>query len=187
LSKLHLSEIRGRSGCMSIIPQDPVLFSGSLRDCLDPFHEWSNDIVMEALSAVRLLKPGRGIEALHDHVAEGGSNFSVGERQLLCMARALISKPKFLLLDEATASVDGETDKFIQKMLRTRFEGCTLLTIAHRLNTILDYDIIVALDDGVVAEMGTPKSLLENKVGLLSHLVDSTGEESALSLRAMVS
>ena len=185
LSKLDLSEIRGRSRCMSIIPQDPVLFSGTMRDCLDPFNEWSDDIILEALNAVRLLKPDRGVDALDDFVSEGGSNFSVGERQLLCMARALIAKPKFLVLDEATASVDGETDKFIQNMLRTRFQGCTLLTIAHRLNTIMDYDIIIAMDKGTVAEMGSPKELLQNKNGILSRLIESTGEESATALRTM--
>jgi len=186
LSQLNLSQIRGRSGCMSIIPQDPVLFSGSIRDCLDPFNEWSNDVILEALDAVRLLKQGRGIDSLEDPVAESGSNFSVGERQLLCMARALLAKPKFLVLDEATASVDGETDKFIQEMLRTRFKGCTLLTIAHRLNTIMDYDLIIAMDDGKVAEFDSPSKLLQDKNGVLSHLVDATGEESANALRAMV-
>ena len=186
LSSLDLSEIRGRSGCMSIIPQDPVLFSGSIRDCLDPFREWSDDEVVEALRSVRLLKADRGHEALSDHVEEGGSNFSVGERQLLCMARALLAKPKFLVLDEATASVDRETDAFIQNMLRTRFQGCTLLTIAHRLNTIMDYDVIIAMESGRVAEMGSPRVLLDNKDGIFSGLVDSTGEESATYLRSMV-
>merc|ERR1712087_45786 len=130
-------------------------------------------------------KSGRGVEALEDHVEEGGSNFSVGERQLLCMARALLAKPKFLVLDEATASVDRETDAFIQNMLRTRFQGCTLLTIAHRLNTIMDYDVIIAMESGRVAELGSPKALLQNKSGVLSKLVDATGKESALALRSM--
>ena len=186
LSTLNLSEIRGRSGCMSIIPQDPVLFSGSVRDCLDPFNEWSDNEVLEALNAVRLLKDDRGDKALNDHVEEGGSNFSVGERQLLCLARALLAKPKFLVLDEATASVDRETDMFIQNMLRTRFQGCTLLTIAHRLNTIMDYDIIIAMENGRVAEMGSPNELLQNKKGLFTKLVDSTGKESAAYLRSML-
>lgn len=186
LSSLDLSEIRGRSGCMSIIPQDPVLFSGSIRDCLDPFSEWSDDEVLEALRSVRLLKADRGHEALSDHVEEGGSNFSVGERQLLCMARALLAKPKFLVLDEATASVDRETDAFIQNMLRTRFQGCTLLTIAHRLNTIMDYDLIIAMDSGRVAEMGSPRALLEYEEGIFTGLVDSTGDDSASYLRSMV-
>jgi len=186
LSDIKLSEIRGRSGCMSIIPQDPVLFAGSIRDCLDPFNEWPDADILDALRAVRLLKDGRGVEALKDHVEEGGNNFSVGERQLLCLARALLAKPKFLVLDEATASVDGETDAFIQNMLRTRFDGCTLLTIAHRLNTIMDYDLIIAMDDGKVAEMGSPSSLLEKKNGVFSQFVDATGEESAKLLRSMI-
>ena len=186
LSCLNLSEIRGRSGCMSIIPQDPVLFSGSIRDCLDPFNEWSDDEVLEALHSVRLLKNDYGVNALSDYVEEGGSNFSVGERQLLCLARALLAKPKFLVLDEATASVDRETDIFIQNMLRARFQGCTLLTIAHRLNTIMDYDVIIVMENGRVAEMGSPKELLQNDQGMFSGLVDSTGEESAAYLRSML-
>merc|ERR1712008_408525 len=94
---------------------------------------------------------------------EGGSNYSVGERQLVCLARAILATPKVLVLDEATASVDSETDAFIQHMLRTRFEGTTLLTVAHRLHTIIDYDVILVLSDGKAAEFGTPRELLEGK------------------------
>ena len=117
-------------------------------------------------------------------VKEGGSNFSVGERQLLCLARAFISQPRILVLDEATASVDGETDKFIQKMLRTRFKGSTLLTIAHRLNTIMDYDDILVIDQGRAAEFGSPDQLLREAT-IFSELVNATGAESASKLRTM--
>merc|ERR1712166_1109308 len=108
---------------------------------------------------------------------EGGSNYSVGERQLLNLARALLSQPRVLVLDEATASIDGETDAFIQKMIRTRFPHTTLLTIAHRLNTIMDY--------GKAAEFDAPAKLLEKEEGIFSQLVDATGSESSRALREL--
>merc|ERR1740139_252097 len=187
LSKLGLSDVRGRKNGMCIIPQDPVLFSGSLRECLDPWKYSSDDEVFDALAAVNVGDVDRrGMQVLEDFVDEGGRNFSVGERQLLCLARAILLKPKLLVLDEATASVDTETDAFIQKMIRTRFRGTTLLTIAHRLHTIMDFDKVLVMDNGKVAEFSSPRELLENENGLFSALVDSTGKESALALRDMV-
>jgi ABC-type multidrug transport system fused ATPase/permease subunit len=101
------------------------------------------------------------------------------------LARAVLSQPRVLVLDEATASVDSETDAFIQRMIRSRFKGTTLLTIAHRLNTIMDYDVVLVMDNGKVGEFGTPKKLLEDDEGLFTGLVDSTGRESSLALRQM--
>merc|ERR1740139_1359061 len=174
LSKLGLSDVRGRKNGMCIIPQDPVLFSGSLRECLDPWGQSSDDEILEALTMVKVVDAvERGLQALEDYVDEGGRNFSVGERQLLCLARAMLQKPTVLVLDEATASVDGETDAFIQRMIRSRFKGTTLLTIAHRLNTIMDYDVVLVMDKGKVAEFGTPEKLLEDDQGLFTGLVDS--------------
>jgi ABC-type multidrug transport system fused ATPase/permease subunit len=100
------------------------------------------------------------------------------------LARALLAKPKVLIMDEATASVDGETDAFIQRMLRTRFKDTTLLTVAHRLNTIMDYDSILVMDKGRSAEFGPPLELLEQN-GIFAELVKATGEESAAALREM--
>ena len=179
LSTLGLSDVRGR---LSIIPQDPFLFSGTLRECIDPFGSSEDRIILEALEAVRLAKPDSGLDLLESIVEEGGRNYSVGERQLLCLARALLAKPKVLVMDEATASVDGETDAFIQRMLRTRFKGTTLLTVAHRLNTIMDYDSILVMDKGRAAEFGSPQDLLERN-GVFAELVASTGEESSRALR----
>jgi ABC-type multidrug transport system fused ATPase/permease subunit len=182
LSTLGMADVRGRRMC--IIPQDPVLFSGSLRECLDPWGLFSDDEILDALQTVQVADAGiRGLNALKDFVDEGGRNYSVGERQLLCLARAILTKPKVLLLDEATASVDGDTDAFIQKMIRERFVGTTLLTIAHRLNTIMDYDMVLVIEKGKVAEYDTPRNLLKNENGLFSELVDSTGAESSLALR----
>ena len=186
LSTLGLADVRGRKKGMCIIPQDPVLFSGSIRECLDPWGASTDDQILEALQIVQVADARqRGLEALEDYVDEGGRNFSVGERQLLCLARAVLAKPKVLVLDEATASVDGETDAFIQQMIRKRFSGTTMLTIAHRLNTIMDYDKVLVMDKGRVAEFGSPKDLLEDNNGLFSNLVDSTGNESSLVLRQM--
>ncbi len=186
LSTLGIADVRGRKNGMCIIPQDPVLFSGSLRECLDPWGLFSDLEILEALQTVQVADAKkRGVVALEDFVDEGGRNFSVGERQLLCLARAVLTKPKVLILDEATASVDGDTDAFIQKMIRQRFVGTTMLTIAHRLNTIMDYDLVLVLDNGKVAEFDQPKILLQNQNGLFTKLVDSTGTESSLVLRQM--
>ena len=169
-----------------MFPLDPVLFSGSLRECLDPWGLSTDEEVLEALKLVQVADADvRGLIALEDFVDEGGRNYSVGERQLLCLARAVLAKPKVLVLDEATASVDTETDAFIQQMIRERFEGTTLLTIAHRLNTIMDYDVVLVMDKGKAAEFDSPKKLLQLEDGMFSNLVDSTGNESSIVLRQM--
>lgn len=186
LSKIGLEDVRGRRNGMRIVPQDPVLFPGTLRECLDPFQESTDADVLDALRAVRIADIANREVLLSDRVEEAGRNYSVGERQLLCLARAMLSKPRLLVLDEATASVDGETDAFVQEMLRAQFVGTTLLTIAHRLNTIMDYDVILVMDDGKAVEFGSPEELLRQEGGLFRSLVDSTGNQSATALRSMV-
>lgn len=184
LATLGLSDVRGRG--MSIIPQDPFLAGATLRECLDPFNERSDEQIMEALESVRLgSSSASSEELLSTKLEEGGSNYSVGERQLLNLARALLSQPKVLVLDEATASIDGETDAFIQRMLRTRFPNTTLVTIAHRLNTIMDYDYVLVMDKGKAAEFDSPTNLLSINGGIFSDLVDATGAESSKALREL--
>ena len=126
ISKIGLRALRGRENNLCIIPQDPMLFSGTVKSCIDPFSRYTDNEIQTVLTRVRLTcLPSNLVE-------EGGKNFSVGERQLLILARSLLAKPKILVLDEASASLDGETDNFIQTMLREAFDGCTIVCIAHR-------------------------------------------------------
>lgn len=106
---------------------------------------------------------------------EGGQNLSVGQRQLICLARALLRKTKILILDEATAAIDLETDALIQKTVRREFQGCTVLTIAHRLNSILDYDRIMVLDKGKIAEFDVPDRLLQNRNSIFYEMCKEAG------------
>ena len=186
LAKLGLSDVRGRRNCLAVIPQDPVLMKGTIREVLDPFGSSNDALILDALMCVRLARE-RDVKILDNPVDEGGANFSVGERQLMCLAASMLSKPKLLVLDEATASVDGETDAFVQRMLRAKFQNTTLLTVAHRLNTIMDYDQVLVMSDGKAVEFGPPGILLEKEEGFFTELVQSTGKKSAKALKKMAS
>jgi ATP-binding cassette subfamily C (CFTR/MRP) protein 4 len=151
---------------ISIIPQDPVLFLGSLRKNLDPFDSFTDGELWNALEEVQMKDVvsdwSGGLETL---ILEGGANVSVGQRQLVCLARAVLRRAKVIVLDEATANVDLKTDQLIQGVIRDKFKECTMLTIAHRLNTVMDSDKILVMDAGRVAEFGSPEELLENPEG----------------------
>jgi ABC-type multidrug transport system fused ATPase/permease subunit len=180
ISTIGLHDLRSKLG---IIPQDPVIFSGTLRYNLDPFDEKTDQEVWSALEEVRLKAYISNLEAgLSFVMDEGGSNFSVGQRQLLCIARALLRNPKVLVLDEATASIDSETDKLLQSMVRDKFKDKTVLTIAHRLDTIMDSDKILVMDQGLAVEFDTPLKLLENPNGIFRSLVDADGPDHAKTL-----
>ncbi|CAH2099614.1 unnamed protein product [Euphydryas editha] len=160
---------------ISIIPQEPVLFSGTLRKNLDPFDEYPDDLLLNALEKVELLSEEESVETLYKQVSDCGSNFSVGERQLVCLARAIVNNDKILLLDEATANVDAQTDALIQTTIREHFKTCTVLTVAHRLNTVIDSDKILVLDAGHLMEFDHPHILLQNKKGYFRKMVAETG------------
>lgn len=174
---MPLSSLRSK---LSIIPQEPILFSGTLRKNLDPFDEYKDEALWNALNEVELgsaLSQSPG--GLFAHVADGGANFSVGERQLLCLARAIVRNNKILILDEATANIDLQTDELIQNTIRRKFKDCTVLTIAHRLHTVMDSDKILVLNEGRVEEFDHPYTLLQNKEGKFYGLVQETGKGMA--------
>lgn len=184
ISKFGLTDLRK---VLSIIPQSPVLFSGTVRFNLDPFGEHNDADLWEALERAHLKDViRRNAFGLDAEVSEGGDNFSVGQRQLLSLARSLLRRSKILVLDEATAAVDVRTDALIQKTIREQFKYCTMLIIAHRLNTIIDSDRILVLDDGQVVEYDTPEKLLRMEEGAFSKMVQSTGDANAQYLRSLV-
>ncbi|XP_043529381.1 ATP-binding cassette sub-family C member 4-like [Frieseomelitta varia] len=160
---------------ISIIPQDPVLFSGTLRRNLDPFNEFTDKALWEVLEEVELkdavTTTGTGLE---NRVLDRGSNYSVGQRQLVCLARAILRNNKILMLDEATANVDPQTDALIQQTIRKKFANCTVLTIAHRLNTIMDSDKVLVMDKGRMTEFDHPHILLQNSYSQFKSLVKET-------------
>ena len=180
LATLGLEDVR-RALC--IIPQDPVLFSASVRFNLDPFNEASDEDIWSVLEQVELKDAIERLpRGLDDDVQEGGSNFSVGERQLICMARALLKHPKILIMDEATASLDNETDTHLQHMIRKQFATCTGLTIAHRLNTIMDAHRVCVMDKGMVAEYDTPANLLRKEGGIFRGMVIAANDPTLFDM-----
>uniref|UniRef100_A0A2H8TSM5 Putative multidrug resistance-associated protein lethal(2)03659 n=1 Tax=Melanaphis sacchari TaxID=742174 RepID=A0A2H8TSM5_9HEMI len=170
---LGLHELRSK---LSIIPQEPFLFSGTMRINLDPFNEYPDHVLWNALDEVELKSIIEDLpNGLNSKVSEGGSNFSVGQKQLVCLARAIIRNNKILILDEATANVDPQTDAFIQNTIKNKFRMCTVLTIAHRLNTVMDSDKVLVMDAGTMVEFDHPYNLLKNKNGFLYKMVEQTG------------
>ncbi|XP_058021721.1 ATP-binding cassette sub-family C member 3 isoform X2 [Ahaetulla prasina] len=161
IADIGLHDLRSK---LTIIPQDPVLFSGTLRMNLDPFNKYSEEELWKALELSHLKRFVSSQPAMLEfECSEGGENLSVGQRQLVCLARALLRKTRILILDEATAAIDLETDDLIQMTIRTQFEDCTVLTIAHRLNTIMDYTRILVLDRGRIAEFDSPSNLIASR------------------------
>ncbi|KAI9642616.1 hypothetical protein NHQ30_009421 [Ciborinia camelliae] len=196
ISKINLHSLRSR---LAIIPQDPVLFSGTVRSNLDAFDDHSDSELRDALERVQLIPPTgpntpsasgtstpslpknkNPFTSLASPITEGGLNLSQGQRQLLCLARAIVSHPKIMVLDEATSAVDMETDALIQRSIRQEFTDSTLIVIAHRLSTIADFDKILVLGDGKVVEFGTPKNLLGLNGGIFKGMVKESGERKKL-------
>lgn len=185
IANVGLELLRSR---ITIIPQDPTLFSGSLRANLDPFARHSDAELWQALQLAQLDRyvgeqPGK----LDFVIAPGGANVSVGQRQLIVICRALLRKPKVLLLDEATSNIDSSTDSIIQMLLRKHFADSTTITIAHRLNTVLDADRILVMDKGCLAEYDRPRVLVTRHDGLLRALIDATGKSASQHLLRLAS
>lgn len=173
LSQVGLQVLRQS---LSMIPQEPVLFgNNTLRLNLDPFNQHSDAVLLDALSKVQMNKDDALPDGLDTKVADGGGSFSVGQRQLLCLARAVLRRSRVILLDEATASVDGETDALIQQTIRECFVESTVLCIAHRIRTILDSDKVLVINQGICQELGTPSELLRSSVSHLRALALESG------------
>ncbi|KAL4216369.1 hypothetical protein ACF0H5_024096 [Mactra antiquata] len=173
ISKIGLHDLRNK---LTILPQDPVIFSGTLRSNLDPFLRYNDESIWYAIECAHLKDFVTGLEdGLDYECGEGGQNLSVGQRQLVCLARTLLHKTKVLILDEATAAVDMETDDLIQDTIRTQFNDCTIITVAHRLNTIMDYDRVMVLDAGMIIEFDSPKTLLQDTDGVFYGMAKNAG------------
>ncbi|KAJ2638409.1 hypothetical protein IW137_003662, partial [Coemansia sp. RSA 1287] len=171
---------------------DPVLFEGTVRENLDPEHAFTDEQVWDALRRtqidnlvskptgvyVKASKNGRGKwiagTGLDKWVESDGCNFSVGQRQLMCLARALLWRRRIVVLDEATASVDAQTDALMQEIIRTEFKHCTVITVAHRLNTIMDCDRVLVMHEGRAVELDTPDHLLADQKSRFAQLVRNT-------------
>ena len=174
------------------IPQTPTLFNGTLKSNLDPFSDFTNDDVWNALETVQMKAEiekvsgggggGKG-SGLDYMVSDSGNNFSVGQKQLLCLARAVLLKSRILLLDEPSANVDNLTDQKLQLAIATAFEGSTIISIAHRLDSIIEYDKVLVVGDGKTLEFGEPNELLQKKGGAFNGMVVETGPQTEAMLR----
>lgn len=183
IKSMSLAELRQS---MSIIPQDPVLFSGTLRENLDPFNQYPDEVLWDALDSVELkVLFAKHEEKLEYVIEEAGANFSTGERQLICLARAIVRRAGLLVLDEATANVDPETDALVQRTVRRQFVHCTIIVVAHRLLTIVDVDKVLVLDGGHVKEFGSPADLMRRSDSLFAQMVHSSGQQ-AMRIRKLI-
>lgn len=183
ITQIGLHQLRNK---ISIIPQDPTLFSGTVRSNLDPFNKYKDDQMWQVLRLSNLFDAVSAMKGGLDAVIlEGGSNLSVGQRQLLCLARALLKRNSILICDEATANVDQVTDELIQETIKGEFKECTVLTIAHRLNTIIDMDKVLVMDAGKVVEFDEPYILLQNTSGFFYSMVKQTGPQFEKSLHSL--
>ncbi|GAA6020697.1 hypothetical protein JCM11491_000519 [Sporobolomyces phaffii] len=180
LTDTNIDVLRSR---LTLVPQDPTLFSGTLRSNLDPTDEHDDEALWSALRRSGFAKEHDELD-LDSPVRSGGSNLSQGQRQLVGLARALVRRSKVVILDEATASLDNDSDRLVQRAIREEFEGCTLLTVAHRIETIVDYDRILVLRAGRIVEFDEPRVLLDKQDGAFRGMVESTGSFDELYEKA---
>lgn len=176
IAQIGLDDLRSK---LAIIPQEPVLFIGTVRTNLDPWDQYSDSQVWEALEKTHIKEMVSQLpHSLHSEVTENGENFSVGERQLLCVARALLRNSKVLILDEATAAIDTETDRLIQETIRSAFDSCTTLIIAHRLNTVMSCSRVMVLDNGQILEFDSPTALLADENSRFRAMIEASDNQS---------
>ncbi|MEQ2279148.1 hypothetical protein AMECASPLE_006478, partial [Ameca splendens] len=172
IAQIGLDDLRSK---LAIIPQEPVLFIGTVRSNLDPWDQYSDLQIWEALEKTHIKEMVSQLpHSIHSEVTESGENFSVGERQLLCVARALLRNSKILILDEATAAIDTETDRLIQETIRSAFGSCTTLIIAHRLNTVMSCSRVMVLDNGQILEFDSPAALLANENSRFRAMIEAS-------------
>ncbi|CAL5411654.1 unnamed protein product [Camellia sinensis] len=170
ISTIALHDLRSH---FSVIPQDPTLFSGSVRYNLDPLEEHMDQEIWEVLEKCQLQEAIKEKEkGLYSLVMQNGSNWSMGQRQLFCLGRALLERRKILVLDEATASIDNATDSIIQKIIRIEFEDCTVITVAHRIPTVMDCTMVLAISEGQLVEYDEPMKLISKEGSLFGQLVN---------------
>ncbi|XP_003445313.1 multidrug resistance-associated protein 5 [Oreochromis niloticus] len=176
VAQIGLDDLRSK---LAIIPQEPVLFIGTIRSNLDPWDQYSDAEIWEALEKTHIKEMVSQLpHSLHSEVTENGENFSVGERQLLCVARALLRNSKILLLDEATAAIDTETDRLIQETIRTAFGSCTTLIIAHRLNTVMSCSRVMVMNNGQILEFDSPVALLADENSRFRAMVEASENQN---------
>jgi ATP-binding cassette subfamily C (CFTR/MRP) protein 4 len=176
LDTKHMPLLNLRSR-LAIIPQEPVLFTGTVRSNLDPFGDHSDDRLWQVLRQIRLNRHVSGLPGgLEATIADGGGKFSVGQKQLLCLARAMLRGSRVLILDEATANCDPDTDQLIQRTIRSEFAHCTIITIAHRLHTVLDADRVLVLNAGQVLEFDAPGKLLQQTSSCFYSMMTASGK-----------
>ncbi|RHN40835.1 putative xenobiotic-transporting ATPase [Medicago truncatula] len=169
ISSIGLHDLRSRFG---IIPQDPTLFTGTVRYNLDPLSQYSDQEIWEVLGKCQLREVVQEKdEGLNSSVVEDGSNWSMGQRQLFCLGRALLRRSRILVLDEATASVDNSTDYILLKTIRTEFADCTVITVAHRIPTVMDCTMVLSINDGKLVEYDEPTNLMKREESLFRKLV----------------
>ncbi|CAF1101378.1 unnamed protein product [Adineta ricciae] len=185
IHSIDLNLLRNR---ISIIPQDPILFLGTVRSNLDPLGIYQDQQLWNVLEEVQLKNfiIQQMSDGLQSEIQENGGNLSVGQKQLICLARAILKQTKIIVIDEATANVDHVTDELIQRTIREKFQQSTVLTVAHRLRTIIDNQRILVLHHGRLVEFDTPKNLLSNPNSYFSSLVDQTGPLESKFLRDFV-
>jgi len=182
ISQISLQDLRSR---VTIIPQDAVLFSGTIRENLDPFQQHSDEECLDVIVRVHLNGTKIGghptrerkdsVINLSTKVSAGGANFSQGQRQLLAMARALLRQSRIIIMDEATSSIDFEADLAVQQTIREEFTDALLITIAHRIRTVIDYDRLIVMDNGQIVESDTPNRLIQKEGGVFRGMCLKSG------------